>query len=575
MKTTALFIEYMVAGTLILLAVIFWVVLFFPSYMETILIYLEGKSLPVSVLLTTVFIAIAYGAGICTEVFGLWLFEWKHNRIKKKWLREYLKDFEENDVDIAKSSILRPLKGIPPDRITEKHAKSCIGPMRFYVLMESSKLYQDIAYQLHRLRLIRILFIAEVIALIAVCVKLLQTLLSHQDISYYVGALILLTALVIATYIAIVHHFNRYCRAVLRSYVALVFDKDQDTGKEAPPHIDSKIQMKIKRVNTEIAHQNFSTPLVGIVVFLLRDKKVALFKHKDSEYKLPESYARGDQELEEAIHSTLHDYLSNMQEVTIESCTLLSGEGYREDVYQCNYVAFVRIEDFVVNPNTEMIWVSEPPVDTPVYLPHKKLLEEYFSKRDLKDRIVVPHDPAKRLGSDKEKLKKTKKIHAECAQQFPMPQITVDGLLLKFSDDTQCQFEGIILEKRSKDAKREPEKWAFPAGFVNAHEAVSEALAYEVFEEVGIVLQKDNFLSVYKYGTGPHRDPKWFVWTQFLVVYTRKEPTVASDEIEDVRVFPVSEIPWNEMAFDHGDILKEFIDNVPRYVKRVIDMICP
>jgi ADP-ribose pyrophosphatase YjhB (NUDIX family) len=153
-----------------------------------------------------------------------------------------------------------------------------------------------------------------------------------------------------------------------------------------------------------------------------------------------------------------------------------------------------------------------------------------------------------------------------------MPLITVDGLLLKFSKGGV--FEGIILEKRSRSVDREAGKWAFPAGFVNAHETMSEALAYEVFEEIGISLKENQFLPIYKIGTGPYRDSRWLVWTQFLVAFTTedlpktKTDYIASQEVEIAKAFPPDRLPpENQIAFDHAKVLTDFSSSIPDYVK--------
>jgi ADP-ribose pyrophosphatase YjhB (NUDIX family) len=157
-----------------------------------------------------------------------------------------------------------------------------------------------------------------------------------------------------------------------------------------------------------------------------------------------------------------------------------------------------------------------------------------------------------------------------------MPLITVDGLLLKIS--RTGEFEGIILEKRAKTVQREPNKWVFPAGFVKAHERTSETLAYEVFEETGIRLKEEQILSVYKIDTNPQRDPKWFVWTEFLIAFTTEDlpelPSSAVDEVEDVKVFPLSNLPPESLiGFDHAKVITEFIHFIPYYVTKARQVI--
>jgi len=76
MKTTALIVEYLMAGILVALALALCVVSFFPGQIQTMLTFFDQyKSLPVNVLLTAVFIAIAYGIGIFTEFLGFSSFE--------------------------------------------------------------------------------------------------------------------------------------------------------------------------------------------------------------------------------------------------------------------------------------------------------------------------------------------------------------------------------------------------------------------------------------------------------------------------------------------------------------------
>lgn len=246
MKTTSLFIEYLLAGVLVMVALVILAASVFPIQIKEILDYFEQyRSLPVSVLLATLFVSIAYGIGILTEFLGFWLFEGFHDNIKKKRMAEYLKDLKEDNVDLARSPILKKLEGVPPDEITKKQARSCIGPMRFYVMKENPNLYHDIEYQLHRLRLIRILFIAEVIIMVAVAWQLKQNA-SKPLLSVLVFFIVTVTI----TFMAIKHYFNRYCRSVERSYKALVFDQETDITK-VEPQIDLERKTRIKKVNTE------------------------------------------------------------------------------------------------------------------------------------------------------------------------------------------------------------------------------------------------------------------------------------------------------------------------------------
>ncbi len=328
-----------------------------------------------------------------------------------------------------------------------------------------------------------------------------------------------------------------------------------------------RIKTKANKVtDTYVAQQKHSNPLVGVIIFIVKGGKVAVF-NQNGMWKLPERFPRGDEYLEDAICRTLSDYHVDGNP-KIDSCILLSGREYREDVYQFNYIISARMSE-AKPESTEFKWVSRNDLDTCgcMYPHHKTLLEKYF-KHNLKDKDKLPYDPEKPLEPDEERLANTRGIRAERASCFSMPSLTVDGLLLKFSDS--LTFEGIILEKRSDTCDREPGKWAFPAGFIEAHETMKEALSREVCQEIGISLEGEHILSVYKFGTGPYRDPRYFVWTQFLVAYTTEEEfKIDSTEIAEAKVFPPEEVPYDEMAFDHGYVLKEFMTSLPYYIKCV------
>lgn len=320
---------------------------------------------------------------------------------------------------------------------------------------------------------------------------------------------------------------------------------------------------KDKALNTIGAQVEHSNPVVGIIVFLFHGEKIAVFRQGDT-VNLPETFARGDEYLEQAVHRVVGSYVDS--HIVIDSYTLLSGKEYREDIYQFNYIAFARIgEPKPGLPHIE--WISQSDLNRCIYPYHKTLLQKYFSGC-LKDK-AVPYNFENPPKPDKKRLGKTRKIHASRAKTFfPMPSLTVDGLLLKFSES--LTFEGIVLEKRAETVEREPGKWAFPAGFIQAHETVSEALIREVREEIGIVLKERQILSIYKYGTGPYRDPRYYVWTQFLAAFTMEDRfTLDEKEIAEARIFPPDELPYSEMAFDHGYVLKGFMRTLPYYINRV------
>jgi hypothetical protein len=138
----------------------------------------------------------------------------------------YLEDLEGYDVNITKSPILKKLK----EDLSKNGSKDVflpIGLMRFYVFKKSPDLYQDIASQLHRFRLLRILFLANTLSIIAVIRQMLR-----GSSSLWILILGILIFIAHMDFIMIYDRFKRYCRSIERSYTILMLDQGQDTERE-------------------------------------------------------------------------------------------------------------------------------------------------------------------------------------------------------------------------------------------------------------------------------------------------------------------------------------------------------
>jgi hypothetical protein len=220
MDTTKLIVEYLVAGTLTIVAIALVAMSFFPKVVPGTLTVqiLEESTVAAQVGLATIFVALAYALGIVVEYVGERCFEWLMTRTKRKRMLKFLRDNEEL---LANSPILRPFlpKGSKKGDVNE--LADCIGVMRFYVISHSTTLCAEIAAQINRFRLIRALFLVEVILLVAIVGQLVQDLTA----ALWWAALLLITAIAVANYFAVRSRFGRYCRAVERSYKVLLMDQ--------------------------------------------------------------------------------------------------------------------------------------------------------------------------------------------------------------------------------------------------------------------------------------------------------------------------------------------------------------
>ena len=100
--------------------------------------------------------------------------------------------------------------------------------MRFYVLMKNPELYEDISSQLHRYRLLRMLFLAVVLFIVGIAVQMI-----YESSPFLSCALMFLIVIAVLDVAVIYDRFNRYCRAIERSYTVLMLDNYQKKGEHS------------------------------------------------------------------------------------------------------------------------------------------------------------------------------------------------------------------------------------------------------------------------------------------------------------------------------------------------------
>lgn len=104
--------------------------------------------------------------------------------------------------------------------------------------------------------------------------------------------------------------------------------------------------------------------------------------------------------------------------------------------------------------------------------------------------------------------------------------------------------------------KNEPHGWALPGGFVDAGEELGAACRREAREETGLDVELVTQLFTY---SDPKRDPRKHT---ISTVYACKAETgaqpVGADDAQDARWYAEKEVPWAELCFDHGQILRDY-----------------
>lgn len=124
-----------------------------------------------------------------------------------------------------------------------------------------------------------------------------------------------------------------------------------------------------------------------------------------------------------------------------------------------------------------------------------------------------------------------------------------------------CQGK-LLLEKR-----RDSDIWGLVGGGCKKTETGREAIAREVYEELGLRIHKDIFEKLAVYGDpgriAAYRDGS--IWRMVIVVYGvdfAEEPILRiSSESKELRFFTKEELKEIEIAVTHSDIVEDWFIN--------------
>ncbi len=129
--------------------------------------------------------------------------------------------------------------------------------------------------------------------------------------------------------------------------------------------------------------------------------------------------------------------------------------------------------------------------------------------------------------------------------QYKNPTPTTDAII---SDGSGR----VVLIQR----KNPPHGWAIPGGFIDQGEEAGHACIREAKEETGLDVKLVQQLFTY---SDPKRDPRQHTMS---VVYACEVPHGSeprgADDAKEARWFTEESVPWSELAFDHGEILRDY-----------------
>ena len=133
-------------------------------------------------------------------------------------------------------------------------------------------------------------------------------------------------------------------------------------------------------------------------------------------------------------------------------------------------------------------------------------------------------------------------------KRFKSPTPTVDIII---ECETNDKKKGIILIYR----KNPPLGWAIPGGYVDYGETIEAAAIREAREETSLDVTLIRQFHTY---SDPRRDPRFHTIGTVFIAKAKGSPK-AGDDAQGAKVIKLSEIEKMEFAFDHKQILKDYL----------------
>lgn len=134
--------------------------------------------------------------------------------------------------------------------------------------------------------------------------------------------------------------------------------------------------------------------------------------------------------------------------------------------------------------------------------------------------------------------------------QYPRAALTTDAIV--FVKEEKSIF--LLLIERGREPFKN--KWALPGGFIEMGETLQTACKRELMEETGLFVDK---MTQFKTYDAINRDPRHrTISVVYFVELDSKRKVLGGDDAVHAKWFSVDNLP--ELAFDHGLILKDFLE---------------
>jgi 8-oxo-dGTP diphosphatase len=138
----------------------------------------------------------------------------------------------------------------------------------------------------------------------------------------------------------------------------------------------------------------------------------------------------------------------------------------------------------------------------------------------------------------------------------------VDVVLFTVREDERVDLAWQVLLVKRDDAAFGG-RWSLPGVLLHADETFDAAARRALREKTGLDARAWYLEQLFTFGT-PERDSRGRVVSVAHVALVRSdalEPAAGADVLQ-LAWFPIGALPWGELAFDHGDMLRVAIDRV-------------
>lgn len=108
--------------------------------------------------------------------------------------------------------------------------------------------------------------------------------------------------------------------------------------------------------------------------------------------------------------------------------------------------------------------------------------------------------------------------------------------------------------------------WCIPGGHLNENEDPLEGGMRELYEETGVDLRsiKSKVKKIFVHELNEHRTKYGVTYSCVLPENFKYNIRPQASEISEIRWFNIQKIPYDNIAFDHGDILSRFKNKITK-----------